>query len=227
MSPCCSCGCMFPLLVSSFIFSFSVSFLSRFSACPFSFALFCFLLGAKGQTAAVRSRVSFRPCPVPLSLRRWLWRSLGSPGFGFSRGVCDHGALFPYPFACGRGGGERRGALPRPRRSLPELIRADAFLCGALPEEDGARAGWWLSPGTRGRAQLPPGGEAGSSCCVPGRYAGASGSGHGLFLCLCLCLASASPGLHAGDSGDMRGSGVLWETELLFTHRSSLTICQS
>ena len=226
MSPCCSCGCMFPLLVSSFIFSFSVSFLSRFSACPFSFALFCFLLGAKGQTAAVRSRVSFRPCPVPLSLRRWLWRSLGSPGFGFSRGMCDHGALFPYPFACGWGGGERCGTCPG-RAALSLNSYAQMSSCAELSlRKTGPEPDRGSLPG-HGSGQLPPGGEAGSSCCVPGRYAGASGSGHGLFLCLCLCLASASPGLHAGDSGDMRGSGVLWETELLFTHRSSLTICQS
>ena len=38
--------------------------------------------------------------------------------------------------------------------------------------------------------------------------------------------ASDSPGLHAGDSGDMRGSGVLWETWLLFTHHSSFSISQ-
>ena len=155
---------------------------------------------------------------------------MGSPGDGApglpSSGMCDHGAWFPYPFACGWDGGERCGTCPG--RAAPSLSSsaqmsscAERSLRKTGPEPDRGSL-----PG-HGSGQLPPGGEAGSSCCVPGRYAGASGSGHGLFLCLCLCLASASPGLHAGDSGDLRGSGVLWETELLFTHRSSLTICQS
>ena len=117
------------------------------------------------------------------------------------------------------GRGEVRCLAPAALLPLSELNRADVFLCGALPEEDASLA-WTGSPGRQSglsfcRAEgwrlllfavqvLPAlrGADRASSCAY----------------------ASASPGLHAGDSGDMRGSGVLWDTELLFTHHSSFSI---
>ena len=82
------------------------------------------------------------------------------------------------------------------------------------------------SPGTRVREQLlQGGGRAPLTLCRAGA-SGASGSGHALVCSYACAYASASPGLHAGDSGDMRGSGVLWEMWLLFTHHSSFSISQ-
>ena len=148
----------------------------------------------------------------------------GASGF---RGECEIWSTVSLS-VCLRTGrrGEARGLAPAALRHLLSSSSQMSSCVECSLRKTGPEPDRGSLPG-HGSGQLPPGGEAGSSCCVPGRYAGASGSGHGLFLCLCLCLASASPGLHAGDSGDMRGSGVLWETELLFTHRSSLTICQS
>ena len=95
---------------------------------------------------------------------------------------------------CLRRGRERSGSCPGRAAPSSELICADAFLCGVRHEEDGGLSRMGLSPGTRVRAQLLKGGETGSSCCLPGRYAGASGSGQGLVLCLCLCFSRAPCG---------------------------------
>lgn len=141
---------MFQVSSSPFPFPFCL-----FLACPFSFALFCFLLGvSKGQAAAARSHVSLRPGRVLFTGDRALAEP-PDPGFsgasGF-RGECvimEHCFLIRLP----ADGAEGRGAGPCPGRAAPssELILADVFLCGVLPEEDGARAGSGVSPGTRVR----------------------------------------------------------------------------
>ena len=117
---------------------------------------------------------------------------------------------------CLRRGRERSGSCPGRAAPSSELICADAFLCGVRHEEDGGLSRMGLSPGTRVRAQLLKGGETGSSCCLPGRYAGASVSGQGLVLCLCLCFSRAP----CGGFRVYEVSGVLRERELLFNHHS-------
>lgn len=211
---------MFQVSSSPFPFPFCL-----FLACPFSFALFCFLLGvSKGQAAAARSHVSLRPGRVLFTGDRALAEppDPGVSGASGFRGECVKRKLsFIIRLPADGGRGEVRCLAPAALLPLSELNRADVFLCGALPEEDASLA-WTGSPGRQSglsfcRAEgwrlllfavqvLPAlrGADRASSCAY----------------------ASASPGLHAGDSGDMRGSGVLWDTELLFTHHSSFSISQ-
>ena len=122
-------------------------------------------------------------------------------------------------------GAEGRGAGPCPGRAAPssELILADVFLCGVLPEEDGARAGSGVSPGTRVRP-ASAGRRAGLILLCAGQALPALRGADAASSC---AYASASPVLHAGDSGNMMGSGFRREREFLFTHRSTFTICQS
>ena len=199
---CCSqVACFISLLPFPLILS---SFLVLFLACSFSFALFCFLLGfSKGQAAAARSPVSFPVAYVPLSQGGGSGGASGSRGFlgfGFSRGVCDYGALFPYPFACG---GDRRGAVPCPGRAAPSPSSsarmsscAERSLRKMRPEPD-----LWLSPGALVSVLLPPGGGlAPLSVCRAGTQAfrGADTASSCAYAC---AYTSASPVLHAGIPG--------------------------
>ena len=89
--------------VSSFIFSFQVPFLSRFLT-AFSLLLFSvFSWVFPGPAAAARSRVSFRPRPVPFPRAGALaepWDPRGTGLRGFHRGECVimvHGFLIRLP----------------------------------------------------------------------------------------------------------------------------------
>ena len=125
------------------------------------------------------------------------------------------------------GGGE--GSGPCPGRAAHSLgSSAQISSCAELSlRKTGPEPDRWFSQGhgsglsfsrTEGRAHL--------RVCRAGTQAlrGADTVSSWAYACT---YTSASPGLHAGDSGNMRGSGVLWEPELLFTHRSSFTICHS
>lgn len=138
---------MFQVSSSPFPFPFCLVFLPALSLLLFS--VFSWGLRDRPPRCDLASASGRVLCLYPLG--GGSGGALGARASGF-RGECvimEHCFLIRLP----ADGAEGRGAGPCPGRAAPssELILADVFLCGVLPEEDGARAGSGVSPGTRVR----------------------------------------------------------------------------